>query len=486
MISITPTLSVLPRIVRRHAEDAAFYWARRTDGVRDSRHSLYTLARMEFLLSANLEGLRVAQRHSAIAPAELGDAGWQPVWARTQQWKTADEAFVAGVLALESADALDESGSSSVAKLNALEELALQQYARFGGERDAARGLTSAAAWLPWSQVARTAQRWALSTQPLLRRVAIATCALQRIPAGAALAQWLDDPDPLVRTRALRAVGELARADLAGALLEVLKRADSSENEQIEAAWSLCLVSARDPAFGERAAAIGLRVLSTWPQPGSTIGKTRHLAAWALLAPTAQQHATIEQALQDRAAWRRCLEVIRLSGDTHWLPWLLELMAHETSAARVQVFFQEPASNLARLAADVFAHVTGLRIGEQMWVPAPEPEDDEDIASDPSIPAARKQDPDAGLLWPDVVALKRWWAAHCTRFDQAQRYLAGQPLSVRSAQQLLVNAQATQQQREHAALFLHIGAHTPTLFDVGASLPRQREQAAALGLVLQG
>jgi uncharacterized protein (TIGR02270 family) len=328
-------------------------------------------------------------------------------------------------------------------------------------------------------------QRWALSSQPLLRRMAIAACALHRIPAGAALAQWLDDPDPLVRTRALRAVGELARADLAGALLEVLKRDGASEAEQIEAAWSLCLVSAREPALGERAAAVGLRVLSSWSQPKSTIGNTRQLATWALLTPPEQQHAAIEQALQDRTLWRRCVQAMRLTGDAHWLPWLLELMAHETSPPRVQAFFQEPASNLARLAGDAFAHIAGLRIGEQLWVSTPEPADEEDIASDPSIPVARKQDPDDGLLWPDVMALKRWWAAHGTRFDRGQRYLAGQALHIGSAQQTLLDAQATQQQREHAALLLHASAHTPVLFDVGAALPRQRAQAASLGWVLK-
>jgi uncharacterized protein (TIGR02270 family) len=483
--SSTEPPRLIPRLLRRHAEDAAFYWARRMQAARSSQHDLRSLGRFEFLLQANLEGLRVAQRHSAAAPGRVGAAGWQPTWARTQMWKTADEAFVSSVLALETAAAQAAEQPAAPPMLQELEELALVQHEQDANERLVAQGLTSAAAWLRWEQVAGTVQRWALSSQPLLRRAAIAACALQRIPAGAALAQWLDDPEPLVRTRALRAVGELARADLAGALLEVLKRDGASEAEQIEAAWSLCLVSAREPALGERAAAIGLRVLSSWSQPGSTIGNTRHLAVWALLAPTEQQHTAIEQALQDRALWRRCLQAMRLTGDAHWLPWLLELMAHETSPPRVQAFFQEPASNLARLAGDVFAHIAGLRIGEQLWASAPEPTDEEDIASDPSIPAARKQDPDDGLLWPDVMALKRWWAAHCTHFEPGQRYLAGQALNIGNALQRLADAQATQQQREHAALFLHVRTHTPMLFDVGAALPRQREQAAALGLVLK-
>jgi hypothetical protein len=180
---------------------------------------------------------------------------------------------------------------------------------------------------------------------------------------------------------------------------------------------------------------------------------------------------------------------MRFSGHVQWLDVLIQVMEHQCGAEPVAQFHSEPASNLARHAADVFAHITGARIGEQLWQHAPEPDADaEDAASDPRIPAARKQDPDDGLLWPDVDALKRWWAAHRARFtaggEHQGRYLAGLPLRAASAAQVLVDPLASQLQRHHAALHLRCASHTAQLFDVRAALPTQRARAAALGLVM--
>jgi hypothetical protein len=334
--------------------------------------------------------------------------------------------------------------------------------------------------------VAPTVLAWAGSPEPLLRRCALSALALHRLPANDALARWLADPHPRVRERALRAAGELGRADLAPALVSVLDAPGSDDDAgcRTAAVASLCLLG---HARGvEEGAAPGASALDL---PGAF--HTSVLPAWAQVAPPELLSQAIESALQQRQHWRGALAAMRFSGQARWLDVLIQMMEHQCSAEPVAGFFVEPASNLARQAADVFAHITGARIGDQLWRPAPEPADDEeDAASDPRIPAARKQDPDDGLLWPDVDAVKQWWGQERGRFAAggAGRFLAGLPLSadraVDRAATVLVAPTATQLQRQHAAMHLRCAGHTEMLFDVRAALPTQRARAAALGLVM--
>jgi len=491
------------KIITRHAEDAAFYWARRMDGALASQHDLHSLGRFEFLLQANLEGLRVAQYESSHLDARghlltPGSAGWDATFRRVQLWKTADETFVAAVLALEDAGAAqptaDDTSGASVRPLALLEEVACDQFDDAAGSDvpPMALGLASAAGWLPWDVVRTPVLAWARSTEALLRRCALSALALQRLPADGALARWLNDTHPMVRARALQAVGELGQTDLAGDLVSALEA--PADNDpwgcRAAAATSLCLLGR---AHGRSDVAAG--IAAAWAGSPAPQAATQFLAAWAQTAPASQLQTVVEPALQQRENWRLALAAMRFSGDERWLDVLIQMMEHQSGVEPVARFFTEPASNLARHAADVFAHISGARIGEQLWRQAPEPDQEsdaeaaaEDTASDPRIPAARKQDPDDGLLWPDVDAVKQWWSAHRSGFAPGGahqgRYLAGLPLQPGSASQVLVDPSATQLQRHHAALYLRCASHTAQLFDVRAPLPAQRARAHALGLVL--
>jgi hypothetical protein len=78
------------------------------EGGLQAQHDVSSLDRFEFLLRGNLEGLRVAQQESSELDAagflvRAGSDGWGPAWKRLSNWKTADEAFVCSVLALEEA-----------------------------------------------------------------------------------------------------------------------------------------------------------------------------------------------------------------------------------------------------------------------------------------------------------------------------------------------------------------------------------------------
>lgn len=473
------------KIITRHAEDAAFYWARRMEGSLTPQHDLRSLGRFEFLLQANLEGLRVAQHESSRfgqrgEVLQPGSAGWDASLRRVKLWKTADETFVAAVLAIEDAGA-------SGPLLGALEEMACDQFDDLRGVAvpPMARGLASAAAWLPWEAASPAVLAWARSLEPVLRRAAVSALALHRLQHSEALGQWLQDPHSMVRARALRAAGELGRQDLAPALVAELvahpsfvTTAGDPFDCRTAAAEALCLLN---HGRGIDEVGAGLSHLETRPLP---LGL---LAAWAQVAHADALQAAIHAALQQREHWRTALHLIRFSGQLRWVDVLIQMMEHQVTAEPVARFFLEPASNLARHAADVFAHLTGARIGDQLWCHAPEPDDSaEDAASDPRIPASRKQDPDDGLLWPDVDAVKRWWHAQHDHLggDAPGRHLAGMQLVRDGALRVLASPTATQAQRHHAALHLRCSGASAQLFDVKASLPQQRAQAAVLGVVL--
>jgi uncharacterized protein (TIGR02270 family) len=496
--------SPITDMLSRHAEDAAFYWSRYIEGTLSSLHDLRSLGRFDFLLAGNLEGLRVAQLEGGKPDADgqarkYGSAGWDAAFKRLSRWKTADEAFVCGVLALQDACARKNKKPPFSKYLGQLQDLACDQFddSDDAGDLDIARGLSSAAAWLPWESVQAVVFDWARSSEPVLRRCAISACALQRLPAGDALAHWVTDKHGLVRARALRAVGELGRADLAGALIAEVNVEQGASGRDLWncrywAAWSLCMLGRSE----------GIATLGTGAAEHPPVQRTfGALAALSQVMEPRQLNASINAAFKKPQHLRNALTAIRFSGDIRWVGTLLQIMNDYTQPAQIEAFFAEPQLNLARLAADVMAHLTGLQIGEQLWMQAPEEADDleqdhvdhdgveaPDVASNPLVPAARKQDPDDGLLWPDVAAVSQWWSANKDRFQpgsgHAGRYVAGLPLTAASAKQILASPLATQLQRHHAALHLRCTSHTPDLFDVRASLPRQRAAGAALHIAI--
>lgn len=471
--------NTLPSLIARHAEDAAFYWLRRMAGVRSSLHDLGSLTRFDNLLEANLEGLRVAQAESGPADSrgrfvEPGNAGWKAVWPRVTKWKTADEAFVAGVLALEAAHA-----GYNRPYLDLLQDAACDQFEEAQGqhEHEIARGLASAAAWLPWPVVEHSVLAWASSHEPVLRRCALSASVLQRLPPGDSLHHWAEDSSALVRVRALRAVGEVGDAKLAPLLTAAVRAPQDLADPfycRAWAAWSLCLLGRRE----------GCEPLITWHAQRTE--KAQPFDAWAALAqvmPQTEFDSALQSLLTNHP--RDALTAMRYSGEARWIDTLLSVCVVHLEPQAIKAYFDEPRRNLARLAADVIAHITGCRIGDNLWMHAPEEPEDENAAADnPAISVAKKSDPDHGLQWPDLAKLSRWWTQNRARFSEGEahagRYIAGAPLTPEHARQVLASASATQLQRNHAAFYLRCTQQTPTLFDVYAPLVRQRIALAAL------
>jgi uncharacterized protein (TIGR02270 family) len=478
---------MLPHLIAAHATDAAFYRARLVDGALSSTADLRSLGRFDHLLRANLEGLRVADAQST--PPQAGYAAAQ---ARLERWQAADEAFVCAVLAFEQAPLPP---SALPPRLVALAQAACAQHAQAAVDTPSrlttmpplGQGLVMAGEWLPWPRVQPAVFDWAAGSEPVLRCAALSLCVMHRVPAGDALPVWLAESHPLVRGRALLAVGELGQADLAGPLVDALQDTDLHCRRQ--AAAALALLGRGD----------GVAVLGAWvsdmqaaAESAADTGTARQLRrevrhGVALLAqvldPSQHQHV-LAAALASPQHRRSGLELLRFTGDANAAEWLLSLCEAEMQPAALQAAGLERGRNLARLAGDVFAHLTGAALSQDgRWAPEPDLDDAAaDLAGDPQVPAVRKQDLDEDMLWPDVAALKRWWHEHAARFEGG-RHLAGHPLTSANAVQVLVDPQATQLQRHHAALFLRANGATPQLFDVRAPLGCQRGLMAGLGLV---
>jgi uncharacterized protein (TIGR02270 family) len=100
-------------------------------------------------------------------------------------------------------------------------------------------------------------------------------------------------------------------------------------------------------------------------------------------------------------------------GDPAALPWLLDRMA-------------DPA--MARRAGLAWSMITGLNLGAaELEAEAPkglsagptDEADDEDVS----------EDPDDGLPFADLDALRAWWQDAQARFEPGKRYLLGKPVT---------------------------------------------------------
>jgi uncharacterized protein (TIGR02270 family) len=403
-------------MVIRHAEEAAFLWLLR-DGASSAPHyKLNHLTSLDNRVEAHIDGLRVA-----------GEAGWE-LCVEQLAHEEAGEVFAAAVLALESREQ---------ARIDLVIDTAMRV-------PEAARGLLSALGWVEKEHLHGTVKAFLDSDDPFRRRLGLTACALHRVDPGARLNAALADPDPLLRARALKAAGELGRADLRETLQERLE--DSEEVCRFWAAWSAVLVGARGRA---------LRMLQTAAlAPSPWQFRAINLAGRGL--DPAAAHPWLKVLAGDGAMGRALITAVGVIGDPYYVPWLMKQM--ET----VEV---------ARVAGEAFSMITGVDLAyedlEGEWPegfeagPTENPED-EDVA----------MDPDEDLPWPAPELIARWWAANGGRFPAGRRFLCGQTISEAHCQEVLRSGY--QRQRIAAALELALMRPDRPLFEWRAPGDRQQ------------
>jgi uncharacterized protein (TIGR02270 family) len=271
---------------------------------------------------------------------------------------------------------------------------------------------------------------------------------MHRVDPGFATRPWLRDPDAAVRSRALRAAGEIGYRDGLTTCVGALGEDDA--NVRFWAAWSAVLLGDRNRA---------LRVLSA----DATTASAHRARAFRLALqtlPVTDAHAILKTLARDPKDIRWLIQGSGIAGDPTYVSWLINHMSN-------------PA--LARLAGEAFTLITGVDLdAQQMW--GQRPENVESGPSDDPEDENVDMDPDEGLSWPDVKKVEGWWAKNDGRFQKGQRYFLGQPVSRGHCVDVLKHGY--QRQRMLAAHYLSLLEPGTPLFNTSAPAWRQQRRLA--------
>jgi uncharacterized protein (TIGR02270 family) len=412
--------AIVAPVVSQHADDAAMYWLLRDGAVHAPHFSLRRLGILESRLDGYLDGLRIA-----------GDVGWILCRERLRL-EEPGEIFSAAVLAFESHD-----------PARIVEVLAIAATAP-----ELARALAAAFGWLPWHIVERHAESLIRADEPLIRRAAVGAFAVQRQDPAEKLRYLLADSEAVVRARAFRAVGELARKDLDVDARRGL--VDSDEDCRLWAAISLTLL-------GDTNAIENVRAVVEAGHPRAEYAAC--LAARAMAVPQALAWQC-ELASSERTL-RLAVQTAGAIGDPASVPWLVDQMDNLP---------------VARVAGEAFTKITGIDLAyhdlEAQW-----PQGFESGPNDDPLDESILMDADEHLPFPDRGRVAAWWSQHRVSFRPGIRYLSGEPISASTLDAIL--RRGRQRLRAAAALELALRQPAHPLFEVRAPVGRQR---ASLGL----
>ena len=331
------------------------------------------------------------------------------------------EVFAAAVLAFESGD-----------------ETRIQEVLKVGSAApELSRGIVSALGWLPYQQAEKHIKKLLTAESRDLRRIGIAACAVHRQNPGRPLTDALTDNDPLLKARALKAVGQLGRVDLMPFLRNNLVAED--EMCRFSAAWSSALL-------GDAGA---LSTLKSFIRPD--VPYQEEAAKMALRQmDLSTAHGWQKELAQSPDTMRLAVIGAGVIGDPVLITWLIEQMN---------------IPELSRVAGEAFTMITGVDIAyedlEGEWPegfeagPTERPED-ENV----------EMDPDEDLPWPNPELILGWWSKNKSAFRNGTRYLLGQPISPENLQQVL----RTGRQRQRAAAAIELAMIKPgqPLFEVRA------------------
>lgn len=415
------TFAVIPEIVRRHFDEAAFLWQLRQRASVAPDWRLSDLVDLDERLDAHLDGLGVAGPH-----------GWKTAEAAMEEGP--GELFVAGVLALEARDRARITRVIREASKSTFGQLAMA---------------TSFATVSPGclQGIIKDLLR---STSPLGRRFGIGACVSHGVDPGNELSVLVEDPQPEVRSCAGHACGTLGLIRYRSVLSELA--AVDSEDQRLEAAIAAVLL-------GDRGLSLDVltHVDTTDPEQRA---RAFRLATQAL--PKTELRQILHNLSRDSTQRRRLLEMTGIAGDVAYVPWHIKEMGD---------------NNAARVAAEAFSVVTGVDLRERA-LEAPRPEGFEsrpnDDPNDPNV----DMDPDEGLPWPDVHKIEDWWAENSHRFREGTRYFMGQPLTREHCIHVLKTGY--QRQRILAAHYLCLLDPGTPLFNTSAPAWRQQRLLAQM------
>jgi uncharacterized protein (TIGR02270 family) len=423
MTVATPSPSHVEIVVWQHAEETAFLWSQRTHLATAPHVAVRHLARWDDRLAAHIDGLRVA-----------GEAGWKICQAQLAT-EAPGEMFAAMIMALEAKK------TERIDKLFALTK----------SVPDMRPGLLSAFGWISAQFLQGTVKELLASPSPFRRLIAISCCAMHRVDPGQAIDDSIKDKDPLLRTRALRAAGELGRRDLQAICAQHLEDEDIAC--RFWAAWSAAVLGERKKSL-EVLKAISLA-------PGAF--RERALCLLLKIAPLSESHELLKAVARVPANIRTLIQGAGIVGDPFYAPWLIKQMENP---------------ELTRLAGESFSFITGLDLAYLDLDRTP-PENVESGPNDDPNDNNVAMDADENLPWPDPKKIQGWWTANEQRFQQGTRYFMGEPVGAEHCRKTL--REGCQRQRIAAALYLSLFQPGAPLFPTSAPAWRQQRWLTKMG-----
>jgi len=406
---------ILEDVIEEHAEEAAFLWQQREMAVRAPDFELSDLVEWDERVAAHLDGLRIA-----------GEAGWRI--GKELGWDLGGEYFTA------MAQAIDQGEPAWMKEVMDAAE----------GDREATRGVIAAFGWSDPRDLRGLVKQLLGTRNPFGRQLGIAACAIHRVDPGPVLTEAIDAEHPGMHARALRAAGELGRADQR----ERIERHIEHEDDEVRfwAAWSAS-------RFGSEPAR---RILALFAEAE---GPRRRQALDLLLRllPPEEGKSWLRQRLRGKTQLRWALVGAGMQGDPFYLEPLFKQFSNE---------------EVARVAGEAFEMITGLNLFRQSLerleavdTDPPSLEDDEDDEEELGE--------DLGLVVPDPDKVRAWLDAHGDRFSPGERHLCGEPITPEHCQAVL--RAGRQRQRQAAALECAVDDPGTPLFETRAPGRRQLE-----------
>lgn len=430
---------ILP-IVRRHADDAAFYWSQIDGATLSVLLRAESVSSFQDLLGAHLEGLMAA-----------GEVGAQIALGNLERWRKPGEAFVAMLLALEHGNGAFTPEMSSVMRSIGVHVDVL------------GRGAISALAWTAPEKRANWIREALSSESPVNIVIALRASALVRedVPG---VSMWTQHPDGHVRAAACRAGGVGDRRAIAAL------GHDEVHFVRAESAIALARLG-----HGGEPADRGVAAAQLWPCV------TEQAAIWASSTgwPRAQAERRLRRwlrhlawftlpghpgmgALIDRLPRRFALEAILAHGDAAHLPFVITAMDDEREA---------------RWAGWTWQAITGIDV-EAEGLALKEPEIDLDAPL-----SASRADGDAGLPLPDAARI----AAHVASLQVSgagSRHLLGKEVSAKHLRAVLHPVSDQPQALRAVAAHALSWMHPDYPLDLRAPSRVQNEQLRRMGVVV--
>jgi uncharacterized protein (TIGR02270 family) len=413
---------VITELVEEHAEEASFLWLQRAVAVDAPNYSPQQFADLDERLEAHIDGLRVAKGEGwKLAEAGLDNEG-------------AEDFFPAGVLAVE---AMDGRFADVVDRAEHAPEVV--------------PGLISALGWVGPEFLSGRVKDLLLAPSSFQQMLGVAACALHRRDPGSALDTFVDAGAAAVRSRALRAAGELGRVDLLPHVMTAMT--DRKQDARYWATWSAVML-------GDRRMALEALVSSAL-KPGVRQMRSLRLALQTM--DMERGHELLQQLTGVADVERLRIIGAGLVGHVRYVPWLIEQMVNPT---------------LARIAAEAFVNITGADFNLDQLEAMP-PADFEDGPTDDPADEDVEVPEDVALPWPDVDRVKQWWTKNSARFSSSTRYFLRQPVNEAACTTVLRDG--FQRQRVLAAHHLSLLSPGTPLFNTSAPAWRQQRMLSKMG-----